>query len=154
MRDNVDARSCLRRANARWHRGSLPSYPADCLRVPIPSANAYGSPAASQCALQVSQCLRRCVCSPVRMKNTCPALPAAKTQWHHKYFILSACALVICLNQCSRGVEKLQYRQSFLYFILLSPCFRDNVKVNLEVLPLLGSKKHNSLHWKNMSCAL
>lgn len=57
--DNIDATGCLWRANARWHCGSLPSHPADCLRLTLPSANTYGSPAATQCTLQVSQRLRR-----------------------------------------------------------------------------------------------
>lgn len=51
MCDNIDACRCLRCANARWHRGSLSRYPADGLRIAFPSANAHGSPAASQRAL-------------------------------------------------------------------------------------------------------
>lgn len=61
VRDGVDARRCLRCEDARWYRGGLPGHPADCLRVTVPSANTYGSPAAAQCALQVSQRLRRSV---------------------------------------------------------------------------------------------
>lgn len=61
MRDDVDASRCLRCEDARWYRGGLPGHPADCLRIAVPSANSYGSPAAAQCALQVSQRLRRCV---------------------------------------------------------------------------------------------
>lgn len=61
MRDDVDARCCLRCEDARWYRGGLPGHLADCLRLAVPSANTYGSPAAAQCALQVSQRLRRSV---------------------------------------------------------------------------------------------
>lgn len=57
--DHINARCCLWCANARWHCGSLPSYSADCLCITFSSANTYGSPAATQCALQVSERLRR-----------------------------------------------------------------------------------------------
>lgn len=61
------------------------------------------------------------VCLPVRMKNTCPVLPAAKTQWHHKYFISSACALVICLNQCSGGHRETTVSTKVFFY---SFCYR------------------------------
>lgn len=125
MRDNIDARSCLRSENARWHRGSLPSDLADCLRISIPSANTHGSPVASQRALQVSQCLRRCV------------LAGQHQAQHYQQQILNeevfylctiACICISCLNQCKGGARKLQYIQTFklafaVYFFKLLVAF-------------------------------
>lgn len=79
--DGVDARRCLRCEDARWYRGGLPGHPADCLRVTVPSANTYGSPAAAQCALQVSQRLRRSVSLCVWLYCAC-----IQTSGLQKYF--------------------------------------------------------------------
>lgn len=59
MCDDDDARGCLWRADARWPGGRVPGHAADSLRLALPSAHTYGSPAAAQRALQVSERLRR-----------------------------------------------------------------------------------------------
>lgn len=98
VRDGVDARCCLRCEDARWYRGGIPGHPADCLRVAVPSANTYGSPAAAQCALQVSQRLRRSVtiCVHVYIQVACRSI---YTLWTFPH-------LNACLDFCVKWATK------------------------------------------------
>lgn len=138
MRDDVDARRCLRCEDARWYRGGLPSHPAHCLRITVPSANTYGSPAAAQCALQVSQRLRRsvslrvCVCLYVSKRSDTGLQKYLYSLKHVKHVNVSL-LFYVTLRPTQRWLLIVKWKVCFVSFFVLILC-RDTFSCSLSCM--------------------